>query len=259
MKILEEIIASKNKEIAENRLLRSVKELEKSPYFDRAIIPLTDYILNPEKSGIIAEFKRKSPSKGVINSKSDVCVVTSGYSLYGASGLSVLTDSQFFGGSNEDLSLARQANNIPVLRKDFIIDEYQIIESRSIGTDAILLIAAALDKKKIMSLARFARSLDLQVLLEIHNKTEIDTINEFINVVGVNNRNLNTFEVNTGISLELLSHIPEQFVKISESGLSSVDVVRELRSAGYDGFLMGEIFMKSSDPVAAFSDFVSKI
>ncbi len=110
-----------------------------------------------------------------------------------------------------------------------------------------------------MRLARFARSLDLQVLLEIHNKTEIDAINEFINVVGVNNRNLNTFEVNTGISLELLSHIPEQFVKISESGLSSVDVVRELRSAGYDGFLMGEIFMKSSDPVTAFSDFVNRI
>ncbi len=259
MKILEKIIADKIKEIAENRILRSVKELEQSRYFDRAIIPLTDYILNPEKSGIIAEFKRKSPSKGLINSESDVMVVTSGYSLYGASGLSVLTDSYFFGGSNEDLSLARQSNNIPVLRKDFIIDEYQIIESRSIGADAILLIAAALDKKEILSLARFARSLDLQVLLEIHNKAEIDVLNEFINVIGVNNRNLNTFEVNTGISLELADYIPEQFLKISESGLSSVELMRELRSAGYEGFLMGEVFMKSSDPVAAFSDFVSKI
>lgn len=259
MNILEKIIAYKRKELAVSIKRTPVKKLESSLLFAREIIPLTDYILNPAKTGIIAEFKRKSPSKGIINRVSDIEQVTSGYCRYGASGISVLTDNEFFGGSSSDLSRARAVCPVPILRKDFIIDEYQIIEARAIGADVILLIAAALDKNRILQLARFARTIELQVLLEIHDPVEIETINEFINIIGVNNRDLNTFRVNTKISFEMAEKIPEQFVRISESGISSPAILKELREAGYHGFLIGEIFMQTVDPVAAFSGFIKKI
>ena len=259
MNILEKIIAYKRKELAASIKRTPVKKLESSILFTREVIPLTDYILNPAKTGIIAEFKRKSPSKGIINQVSDIEQVTSGYCRYGASGISVLTDNEFFGGSSNDLSHARAVCPVPILRKDFIIDEYQIIEARAIGADAILLIAAALDKNRILQLARFARSLELQVLLEIHDPGEIETVNEFINIIGVNNRDLNTFRVNTKISIEMVEKIPEQFVRISESGISSPAILKKLREAGYHGFLIGEIFMHTDDPVAAFSGFTKKI
>jgi len=259
MNILEKIIAYKRKELAASIKRTPVKKLESSLLFAREIIPLTDYILNPAKTGIIAEFKRKSPSKGIINRVSDIEQVTSGYCRYGASGISVLTDNEFFGGSSTDLSHARAVCPVPILRKDFIIDEYQIIEARAIGADVILLIAAALDKNRILQLARFARSIELQVLLEIHNPIEIEMVNEFINIIGINNRDLNTFSVNTNISLEMAEKIPEQFVRISESGISSPAIVKELRKAGYHGFLIGEIFMHTDDPVAAFSGFTKNI
>jgi indole-3-glycerol phosphate synthase len=259
MNILEKIIAYKRKELAASIKRTPVKKLESSLLFSREIIPLTDYILNPAKTGIIAEFKRKSPSKGIINLVSDIEQVTSGYCRYGASGISVLTDNEFFGGSSTDLSRARAVCPVPILRKDFIINEYQIIEARAIGADVILLIAAALNKNRILQLARFARSIELQVLLEIHDSGEIETVNEFIDIIGVNNRDLNTFRVNTKISLEMAEKIPEQFVRISESGISSSAIVKELREAGYHGFLIGEIFMHTDDPVAAFSRFTKKI
>lgn len=259
MNILEKIIAYKRKELVTNIKRTPVKKLESSMLFTREIIPLTDYILNPVKTGIIAEFKRKSPSKGIINRVSDIEQVTSGYCRYGASGISVLTDYEFFGGSSTDLSRARAVCPVPILRKDFIIDEYQIIETRAIGADVILLIAAALNKYRILQLARFARSIKLQVLLEIHDSVEIESVNEYIDIIGVNNRDLNTFRVNTKISIEMAGKIPEQFVKISESGISSPAILKELREAGYHGFLMGEIFMDTDDPVAAFSGFTKKI
>jgi indole-3-glycerol phosphate synthase len=259
MNILEKIIAHKKKEVAVSIKRITVPMLERSLLFNREIIPLADYVLSPLKTGIIAEFKRKSPSKGIINRVPDIKEVASGYFRNGASGLSVLTDNEFFGGSNTDLSDARAVCPVPILRKDFIIDEYQIIEARAIGADAILLIAAALDKNRILQFARFARSLELQVLLEIHDPVEIETVNQYIDIIGVNNRDLNTFSVNTKVSLEMAEKIPEHFVRISESGISSPSIVKELREAGYHGFLIGEIFMNSDDPVAAFSDFTKRI
>ena len=259
MNILEKIIAYKRKELAVSIKRTPVKKLESSKLFTREIIPLTDYILNPAKTGIIAEFKRKSPSKGIINRVSEIEQVTSGYCHYGASGISVLTDNKFFGGSSSDLLHARAVSPVPILRKDFIIDEYQIIESRAIGADAILLIAAALDKDRVLQLARFARSLGLQVLLEIHDPGEIETINEFIDIIGVNNRDLNTFRVDIRNSIEMVGKIPGHFIQISESGISSPSILKELREAGYHGFLIGEQFMCAPDPVKAFAEFARLI
>lgn len=258
MDILKKIIAHKKKELAEAVKNTPVEKLRESLLFNREVLPLSDFIIDPSKTGIIAEFKRKSPSKGIINREPDIEKVAEGYCRYGASGISVLTDNEFFGGSNSDLSLARKVSKVPILRKDFIIDEYQIVEARSIGADAILLIAAALDKNRILQLARFARSINLQVLLELHNITEIDTVNEFVNIVGVNNRDLSTFRVDTNISIAMAEKIPQQFVKISESGITSPDVIRKLKEAGYNGFLIGGAFMESEDPVTAFSEFTKK-
>jgi indole-3-glycerol phosphate synthase len=259
MNILEKIIAYKKKEVAASIKRTPVKKLENSTLFTREVISLIDYILNPAKTGIIAEFKRKSPSKGIINQVSDIEQVTSGYCRYGASGISVLTDNEFFGGSSSDLSHARMVCPVPILRKDFIINEYQIIETRAIGADAILLIAAALDKNRILQLARFASSIGLQVLLEIHDPGEIEMLNEFIDIIGVNNRDLNTFRVDIKISIGMVGKIPADFIRISESGISSPSILKELREAGYHGFLLGEIFMHTDDPVAAFSGFIKKI
>jgi indole-3-glycerol phosphate synthase len=259
MTILEEIIAHKKRELSVINRLEKVRDLERSKLFSRQLISLTDYLLKPGKTGIIAEFKRRSPSMGIINSKANLEDVTTGYCRFGASGISILTDYKFFGGSNSDLSDARALNTIPILRKDFIIDEYQIIESKSVGADAILLIAAALEKNSLLHLARFARSLGLQVLLEVHNFHELNMINEYVNIIGVNNRDLKTFVVDIGLSERLAEKIPSGFVKISESGISSAFVLKNLRNIGYQGFLIGESFMSKSDPVAAFSDFVKLI
>jgi indole-3-glycerol phosphate synthase len=236
-----------------------VRDLEESSLFERQVVSLSESVTDKNKTGIIAEFKRKSPSKGIINSFSAVEEVTLGYCNRGASGLSVLTDSKFFGGSNGDLTNARKQSIIPILRKDFIIDEYQVIESKSIGADAILLIAAALDNIRIRCLSQLARSLGMEVLLEIHEQSELDKVNQHINIIGVNNRNLKTFEVNIENSELLAEKISSGFIKISESGISSPQVIRKLRNAGYDGFLIGERFMCTDDPVKAFSDFVKVI
>jgi indole-3-glycerol phosphate synthase len=259
MTILDKILKNKKREIS--RLINSVtvRDLEGSSLFEREVVSLSGSIIDKSKTGIIAEFKRKSPSKGIINSFSTVEKVTSGYSDGGASGLSVLTDSQFFGGSNEDLTSARSKSIIPILRKDFIIDEYQVLESKSIGADAILLIAAALDKNELLSFSRLARSLGMEVLLEIHEQSELEKISQYINIIGVNNRNLKTFEVNMENSELLAEKISSGFIKISESGISSSQVIRKLRAAGYDGFLIGEKFMSTADPVKAFSDFVKDL
>jgi indole-3-glycerol phosphate synthase len=256
MTILEKIIGHKRQEIDRAIELRPVKKLERSAYFRRITLPLTDYIVSRDKTGIIAEFKRKSPSKGIINSHASIEEVTTGYFRCGASGLSILTDKEFFGGSGVDLTRARELNPIPILRKDFVIDEYQIIEAKAIGADAILLIAAALEKDQAKELARFARSLHLQVLLEVHNAEELDYLNEFVNIVGVNNRDLNTFIVDTEVSMQLAPDIPAEFIKISESGITSPLILKKLRGCGFQGFLIGENFMRNQEPALAFSDFV---
>ncbi len=259
MTILDKIVENKKKELEVLTRITSARDLEGSRLFKRESISLSKHILDSARTGIIAEFKRKSPSKGIINSSSPVMEVTSGYFREGASGVSVLTETQFFGGSTSDLLNAREKSSFPILRKDFIIDEYQVIESKSIGADAILLIAAALDKKTILNLSQLARSLGLEVLLEIHEEAELDKVNQYVNIIGVNNRNLKTFEVNTDISVKIGDKIPQGFLRISESGISSPQIIKKLRTSGYQGFLMGERFMSAADPVKAFREFVKDI
>ena len=258
--ILDTIIQHKRQEVEERKNLYPAKLLEKSIYFQTRCVSMTHYIARPDLSGIIAEIKRKSPSKGEINPYISVEKVSIGYMMAGASALSILTDTHFFGGKNEDLTLARQMNYCPILRKEFILDEYQIIEARSIGADAILLIAAALYPNELKQLAAFAHSLGLQVLMEVHNAEELDSsLNEHIDLVGVNNRNLKDFSVNIETSLQLADRIPAEFVKIAESGISDPREVVRLKQAGFQGFLMGQKFMETANPHKACAAFIDEL
>jgi indole-3-glycerol phosphate synthase len=254
--ILEKILASKIIEVAERKLSVSIFDLESEPFFPRKCLSLKQSLLDSE-TGIISEFKRKSPSKGWIHENADVIKVTSGYSAAGASGISILTDLFYFGGTTLDIIAARPLITCPVLRKDFVIDEYQLYEAKAMGADVVLLIAAALGQKQTLELAKTAHRLGLEVLLEVHNESELGHISENVDIIGVNNRNLRTFEVNTKVSFILADLIPDQFVKVSESGISKAETVQELRKAGYKGFLMGENFMKETNPVEALSGFIA--
>jgi len=257
---LDKIIASKRAEIAGIEQSHREKDLTSGKFSGRKCISLKKRLLLPESSGVIAEFKRKSPSRGTINLTAKVAAVTRGYSEAGAAGLSVLTDTQFFGGSLRDLVNARLANpGIPILRKDFVIDPLQVAEAKAHGADVILLIAACLNDETIHSLASYAHALGMETLLEIHDEAELDKISPMVDLIGVNNRNLKTFKVSTETSLRLAPLIPRNYVKISESGISSPETIFQLREAGYRGFLMGETFMKSPDPVAACVEFISKL
>ena len=256
--ILDKIIADKAKEVAQRKATLTIEALTLTDGFARKCMSLKKRLLTSD-SGIISEFKRKSPSLGWIHEHADVCSVTAGYSDAGASGISILTDLPYFGGTPEDLIVARERITCPVLRKDFTIDEYQLYEAKSMGADVILLIAAALTPKQNRALARKAKEHGLDVLLEVHNRQELDHANEFVDMLGVNNRNLKTFEVSTQVSFDLASLIPDQFVKVSESGISNVETVRELREAGYNGFLMGENFMKYENPPLALKEFIQKL
>ncbi len=258
MNILDTIIEQKKAEVKSRQAVAGRAELEKSDGFIRPVLSLRQFLLDENRTGIIAEFKRKSPSKGIINATANVQAVTGAYTTYGASGLSVLTDEQFFGGSAADLMQAR-VNDIPILRKDFIIDEYQLVEARSIGADVILLIAACLTPKEVRQLAAAAKKLQLEVLLEIHNEAELEHICDEVDMVGVNNRNLKTFEVDINPSLNLIPRIPEQKLAVAESGISNVQAIVTLREAGFKGFLIGENFMKQPDPSIAFADFVQQL
>ncbi|MCB0521237.1 MAG: indole-3-glycerol phosphate synthase TrpC [Lewinellaceae bacterium] len=259
MNILEKIIAHKKNEVAERQSLYPAKLLERSIFFETPTVSLTKYLSRPDRQGIIAEFKRRSPSKGVINASAKVEQTTIGYMQAGASALSVLTDEHFFGGKNEDLTTARKFNFCPILRKDFAVSEYQIIEARSIGADAILLIAAVLTPQEVRQLSAFARSLGLEVLLEIHDSSELGHLCETVDAVGVNNRNLADFSVEVQRSFELGAMIPDDFVKVSESGLSDPAAILELREAGFQGFLIGESFMKHSRPEEACKEFIATL
>ena len=260
MDILKEIIEHKKVEGAERKSLYPVKLLEQSIYFGSRTVSLKKYIQRVDKSGIIAEFKRKSPSKGIINAHASVERTSIGYMQAGASALSVLTDLKYFDGKNEDLKTARRFNFCPILRKDFTVDEYQIVEAKSIGADAILLIAAVLDSKEIERLAQFAKSLGLETLLEVHDSDELArSINPHIDCVGVNNRDLKTFEVSIDTSISLADKIPDEFVKISESGINGPRTIIELKQAGYQGFLVGERFMQSARPQKSCAAFIEQL
>jgi len=262
MTILDKIIARKIEEVAERKLQVSIKELEMKGYFSKITNSLKTSLSNPASSGIIAEFKRKSPSKGIINANVLPEEVTLGYVQAGAACLSVLTDIDFFGGSDDDFLRARKANpSIPMIRKDFIIDEYQVIEAKSLGADVILLIAANLTFSKIRELGKLTKELGMETLLEIHDEEELNrSLCEYIDVVGVNNRNLKNFsEQNVNASMELADKIPANCIKISESCISKFETIKLLKSVGYKGFLIGETFMKTENPAMTLAELIAQL
>lgn len=257
MNLLDKIITHKKREVLLKKSIIPVTELEKSVLFDRKTVSLSNKLIQ-SAIGIIAEHKRRSPSKGEINYAFSVEEVVKGYENAGVCGISVLTDATFFGGSLDDLILARATTNLPLLRKEFIVDEYQIIEAKAHGADVILLIAAVLTVIEIKKLSELAQSLKMEVLLEVHNLEELQkSILPSLNMIGVNNRNLKTFEVGLNISKELAMEIPSDFVKISESGISSIEAINELKPFGYKGFLIGEHFMKTENAGKAAKEFLA--
>lgn len=252
MNILQRIVADKKNEVALRKALFPESYWEQSPLFERPTVSLKDSLL--EKAvGIIAEHKRRSPSKAVINQSRSVASIAKAYSQAGVGGMSVLTDSKYFGGSLEDLIQARAVTSLPLLRKEFIIDPYQLIEAKAHGADAILLIAAVLERKEIKQLSETAQSLGMEVLLEVHNREELEkALMPSLDLLGVNNRDLKAFRVRLEISKTLAAQIPDDFVKVSESGISSPEAVRELKPYGYRGFLIGEHLMRA-DNIQSFT------
>ncbi|MEM9143916.1 MAG: indole-3-glycerol phosphate synthase TrpC [Bacteroidota bacterium] len=248
MNILDKIVADKRKEVALKKELIPLSQWERSVLFERNG-PSLATALRESAGGIIAEHKRRSPSKQVINQNTNVAQIAKGYQEAGVCGMSVLTDIKYFGGSLEDLLLARAAVDMPLLRKEFIIDTYQVVEAKAHGADVILLIAAVLSREEIKTLSELAKQIGLDVLLEVHNEAELHkSLMPSLDMLGVNNRNLKTFEVSLETSKSLAQKIPDNFVKVSESGISNVQAIQDLRSYGYQGFLIGENFMKTEHP-----------
>tara|TARA_R110002051_G_scaffold87802_1_gene154666 strand:+ start:2986 stop:3777 length:792 start_codon:yes stop_codon:yes gene_type:complete len=259
MNILDKIVADKRKEVALRKGLIPISQLEQSVLFDRLENSLAVALRN-SSTGIIAEHKRRSPSKSEINQTLNVQDVAIGYENAGVCGMSVLTDAKYFGGSLDDLLSARAATQFPLLRKEFIIDEYQLLEAKAYGADVILLIAAILSKEEIKNFSEFAKTLNLNVLLEVHNEEELQkSIIPSIDMLGVNNRNLKTFEVSLNTSKSLSKLIPDNFVKVSESGISSIEAIKDLKNYGYQGFLIGENFMKTDNPGENAKIFINQL
>ena len=257
--ILDIIVRDKKIEVNNKKKIFSLNFIKKYPLYKRKTISLKSN-LNNSKTGIIAEFKRKSPSKKNINLDLSICDVAKGYEINGACGMSILTNNKYFGGSLEDLIQARNNSNLPLLRKEFIIDKYQIHESKAFGADIILLIASILTKKEIIEFSSIAKSLDLEILIEVHNEDEIQkSLNRNIDFVGVNNRNLKSFNVSLDISKKLSRKIPDNYLKISESGIKSIEEINDLKSYGFKGFLIGENFMKSKSPGIELKNFIKNI
>lgn len=259
MNILLRIVADKREEVDFKKSVLPVSQLERSVLFNRDTFSLANSLKN-SSTGIIAEHKRRSPSKNVINHNFTVSEVVKGYENAGVSGISVLTDVKYFGGSLDDLIVARACCNLPILRKEFIIDTYQIIEAKAYGADAILLIAAILTPQEILEFSTLAKQLGLDVLLEVHNTEELKkSLIESIDIIGVNNRDLKTFNVSLETSKKLSALIPDAFVKISESGISSIDAVKSLQPFGYRGFLIGEHFMKTDNAGESAKTFITQL
>ncbi|MDX5585970.1 MAG: indole-3-glycerol phosphate synthase TrpC [Aureibaculum sp.] len=257
MDILSQIVADKRREVKLRKSVIPVSQLEQGFLYNTDTISLVNKLKSSD-SGIIAEHKRRSPSKSVINQSLSVTDVAKGYETAGVCGMSVLTDSKYFGGSLDDLIISRASCKLPLLRKEFVIDEYQIIEAKTFGADVILLIASILKKEEIKLFSELAKSIGLEVLLEVHNQEELNrSIMASLDMIGVNNRNLKTFEVSTKISKELSEMIPNEFIKVSESGISSVETIKELKEYGYQGFLIGENFMKSNNAGESAKQFIN--
>jgi len=256
MNILDKIVIDKREEVDLRKSLIPISQLEASILFARETVSLAS-TLRTSSSGIIAEHKRRSPSKAVINQSLNVANVAKGYENAGVCGMSVLTDGKYFGGSLDDLIIARASCNLPLLRKEFIIDPYQIIEAKAFGADVILLIAAILTRDEIKEYSKLAKDLELDVLLEVHNEEELfKSLMPSLDMLGVNNRNLKTFEVSLDTSKHLSELIPNDFVKVSESGISSIEAIKDLQPYGYKGFLIGENFMKTDNPGLSASAFI---
>ena len=258
MNILDRIVEAKKKETWARKKNCPVQVLERSAFFDKPVISFFDS-LNKKEPSVIAEFKRRSPSKGVINNKAEIEQVASGYFSAGVSAMSVLTDSGFFGGSEEDLEKVVRLSLLPVLRKEFIIDEYQVIESKAIGASAILLIGAILSKSESKKLSSLAKSIGLEVLFEIHDESDLEKMDTEVRIAGVNNRDLKSFDINMDNSLRLLNMIPPECLKVAESGFRTVNDVMEMYSHGYDAFLIGERFMRSDDPSESAAEFMKNL
>lgn len=258
MTILDTIIEHKKEEVATRRRATPAAQLQQEPLFHRGCFSASAFLMDECRTGIIAEFKRRSPSKGIINDQAAVTDVTRAYADHGASCISVLTDTHFFGGSTQDLLDAR-FNDVPLLRKDFMIDPYQVTEAKAMGADLILLIAACLSKAQVLDLSAQAVSLGMEVLLELHADEELGHICSDTRLVGINNRDLKTFIVDIDRSLAMAGQLPPETIKIAESGISSVEMVRRFRKNGFRGFLMGENFMKESDPGLAFAKFAGEM
>lgn len=257
MNILDKIIQRKKEEISALKSKISLPQLKNSEFFERKTYSLKENIKS--KSGIIAEFKRQSPSKGIINDKVSPLEIASAYEKNGASGISILTDKDFFGGSFEDILNVRNHIKIPILRKDFMVDEYQFYEAKSIGADVILLIAASLSPQQIQEFTELSHELGLEVLLEIHIEEELKHFNSKIDLVGINNRNLKDFKVNLQHSVNLKNQLPKEVLSVAESGIYSIKDFKYLKEKGFEGFLMGEFFMKNEDPGKAFEEFISNV
>ena len=261
MTILDKIIAFKKTEITKIKAEVQIKKLVESPNFGREVFSLKKSLLEVGSTGIIAEFKRQSPSKGIINDTATIADVTNGYLDANVAAQSILTDTSFFGGSMADLMEARVINQQkPILRKDFIVDGFQIVEAKAIGADVILLIAACLTSEELKNYGNLATDLGLEVLYEVHTQEDLDKINDLdIKIIGINNRNLNTFEVDLENSIKLSNQIPNSSLKISESGISDPKIIMGLKEYGFQGFLIGETFMKQENPGEACLEFISQI
>ena len=260
MNILDKIIAHKKQEVAQLKQEVSLEKLVKSPSFQRTPFSLKQSLVDVNSTGIIAEFKRQSPSKGIINDKATIEEVTQGYLEANVAAQSILTDMDYFGGNILDLIKARSINDVkPILRKDFIVDGFQIVEAKSIGADAILLIASCLTKHELYNYGRLAEDLGLEVLYEVHSKEDLDKMELDNKIIGINNRNLKTFEVDLEHSIRLADSIPSSCIKVSESGISNPRIITGLKEYGFQGFLIGENFMKSEDPGYACQEFISQI
>ena len=261
MTILDKIIAFKKQEVAKIKLDVPVKRLVESPSFKRTPISLKESLTDKYSTGIIAEFKRQSPSKGIINGKATITEVTTGYMEANVAAQSILTDTSFFGGTMADLMEARTVNStVPILRKDFVVDGFQIVEAKAIGADVILLIAACLTKQELKNFGQLATDLGLDVLYEVHTQEDLDKISDLDGkIIGINNRNLKTFEVDLEHSIALANQIPNSCVKVSESGISDPRIVTGLKEYGFQGFLIGENFMKTDNPGVACQEFISQI
>lgn len=263
MDILEEIVAYKRIEVEQQKqaLPPSVlySKVEEAMAKGNVSLRSMKASLAASQSGIIAEFKRKSPSKGWIKEEGQAEVIPGSYSRNGASAISILTDEKYFGGQPEFVTTARPHVECPILRKDFIIDEYQLYHARAIGADAVLLIAADLTCKECGTLAEKAHQLGLETLLEVHSEAELDHVGDNIDMVGVNNRHLGTFHTDVKTSFMLAEQLPKDYLLVSESGISDPATVRKLRQAGYRGFLIGETFMKTPDPGEALRQFIEEV